>query len=167
MPTFNKITPCLWFDDKAEETANFYAGIFPDSRILNISHYSEAGREIHRRPAGSVMTVGFELAGQTFIALNGGPVFTFSEAISLQVGCESQAEIDHYWAKLSEGGDEQAQQCGWLKDRYGVSWQIVPTLLLQLLAQPESEGSQRAMLAMLSMKKLDIEKLKRAHSGVA
>jgi predicted 3-demethylubiquinone-9 3-methyltransferase (glyoxalase superfamily) len=165
MGRIQRITPCLWFDDQAEEAAAFYASIFPNSRVVAISRYGEAGREIHGRPAGTVMTVAFELDGQRFTALNGGPVFTFNEAISLQVHCETQAEVDHYWEKLSAGGDPGAQQCGWLKDRYGASWQVVPAVLPEMLADPESEGSQRAMEAMLEMKKLDIATLERAFAG--
>ena len=165
MGRIQRITPCLWFDDQAEEAAAFYTSIFPNSRIVAISRYGEAGREIHGRPAGTVMTVAFELEGQRFTALNGGPVFTFNEAISLQVHCETQAEVDHYWEKLSTGGDPGAQQCGWLKDRYGASWQVVPAVLPEMLADPEAEGSQRAMEAMLTMKKLDIATLERAFAG--
>ena len=165
MGRIQRITPCLWFDDQAEEAAAFYTSIFPNSRVVAISRYGEAGREIHDRPAGTVMTVAFELDGQRFTALNGGPVFTFNEAISLQVHCETQAEVDHYWEKLSAGGDPGAQQCGWLKDRYGASWQVVPAVLPEMLADPESEGSQRAMEAMLEMKKLDIATLERAFAG--
>src|SRR5262245_21480115 len=124
-----KIAPCLWFDDQAEEAANFYTSIFKNSKIINISRYGKEGFEIHGRPAGSVMTVAFELDGQKFTALNGGPVFKFNEAVSFQVSCQSQEEVDYFWGKLSEGGDKNAQQCGWLKDKYGVSWQIVPTVL--------------------------------------
>ena len=165
MKMTQRIAPCLWFDDQAEEAAAFYTSIFPNSRVVAISRYGEAGREIHGRPAGTVMTVAFELDGQRFTALNGGPVFTFNEAISLQVHCETQAEVDHYWEKLSAGGDPGAQQCGWLKDRYGASWQVVPAVLPEMLADPESEGSQRAMEAMLEMKKLDIATLERAFAG--
>jgi predicted 3-demethylubiquinone-9 3-methyltransferase (glyoxalase superfamily) len=165
MGRIQRITPCLWFDDQAEEAAAFYTSIFPNSRVVAISRYGEAGREIHGRPAGTVMTVAFELDGQRFTALNGGPVFTFTEAISLQVHCETQAEVDHYWDALSAGGDPGAQQCGWLKDRYGASWQVVPAVLPEMLADPESEGSQRAMEAMLEMKKLDIATLERAFAG--
>src|SRR5262245_4831846 len=160
-----RITPCLWFDDKAEEAARFYTGIFKRSRIGRISHYGEAGREIHGRPAGTVMTVEFELEGQTFTALNGGPLFTFNEAVSFQVSCEKQDEVDYYWDKLAEGGDEKAQQCGWLKDRYGVSWQVVPTILPALLDDPDAGKSQRAMEALLKMKKIDIATLQRAAAG--
>jgi predicted 3-demethylubiquinone-9 3-methyltransferase (glyoxalase superfamily) len=134
-------------------------------RAVGIAHYGEAGREIHGKPAGTVMTVAFELEGQTFIALNGGPVFTFNEAISFQVYCETQNEVDYYWERLSEGGDAQAQQCGWLKEKYGVSWQVVPTVLIEMLQDPDAAKSQRVMAAMLPMKKIDIETLKQAYAG--
>lgn len=161
MPNVQKITPFLWFDDNAEEAAAFYTGIFSNSRIVEVTRYTEAGREIHGRAAGTAMTVVFELDGHSFTALNGGPIFQFNEAISFQIHCEAQQEIDHFWEKLSEGGDEQAQQCGWLKDRYGVSWQVVPRLLPELLNDPTPGVSQRAMEAMLQMKKIDIETLQR------
>jgi predicted 3-demethylubiquinone-9 3-methyltransferase (glyoxalase superfamily) len=160
-----KITPCLWFDDQAEEAVAFYTAIFNNSKTLTVARYGEAGQETHGKPAGSVMTVAFELAGQAFTALNGGPVFTFNEAISFQVNCETQEEVDYYWQKLSAGGDEKAQQCGWLKDKYGVSWQIVPTVLPKLINDADAEKSKRAMEAMLKMKKIDIDELKRAHAG--
>jgi predicted 3-demethylubiquinone-9 3-methyltransferase (glyoxalase superfamily) len=165
MHVSQRITPCLWFDDQAEEAAAFYIAIFTNSKIVKITRYGDAGREIHGRPAGSVMTVAFELDGQPFTALNGGPVFKFNEAISLQVMCETQQEVEHYWAKLSQGGDEQAQQCGWLKDKYGVSWQVVPRALIELVGDPVSERSQRAMTAMLDMKKIDLGALERAYAG--
>ncbi|SFN84709.1 VOC family protein [Nitrosospira briensis] len=165
MESTQRITPCLWFDDQAEEAVELYTGIFQNSKILNISRYGEAGREIHGKPAGTVMTIAFELDGQTFTALNGGPEFKFNEAISFQVNCETQKEVDYYWQKLSEGGDEKAQQCGWLKDKYGVSWQIVPGVLFDMLNDPDSRKSQRAMEAMLRMKKIDIDELKRAYAG--
>ena len=165
MHTTQRIAPCLWFDSQAEEAAAFYTGIFRNSRIVEITRYGEAGREIHGRPPGSVMTVAFELDGQMFTALNGGPVFTFNEAISLQVYCDTQDEIDDYWNRLGAGGDPKAQQCGWLKDRFGVSWQIVPKMLSELLKDPHSAKSQRAMTAMLSMKKLDIAAMQRAYAG--
>jgi predicted 3-demethylubiquinone-9 3-methyltransferase (glyoxalase superfamily) len=160
-----RITPCLWFDHEAEEAARFYATIFENSRIGNIARYGREGHEIHGRPEGSVMTVEFELDGQAFTALNGGPVFKFNEAISFQVHCETQDQVDYYWEKLGEGGDETAQQCGWLKDRYGVSWQIIPKDLSQYLGGPAPEKSQRAMKAMLQMKKIDIGAIKRAYDG--
>jgi predicted 3-demethylubiquinone-9 3-methyltransferase (glyoxalase superfamily) len=165
MPSVQKITPCLWFDQQAEEAARFYTSIFKNSRIGIISHYGEAGREIHGMPAGTVLTVDFELEGQSFTALNGGPMFKFNEAISFQVHCETQQELDYYWDKLSQGGDKKAQQCCWLKDKYGASWQVVPAVLPKLLMDPDPKKSQRTMQALLQMKKLDIEKLKQAHAG--
>ncbi len=165
MQDIQKITPCLWFDAQAEEAAKFYTSIFKNSKIVSMTRYGEAGHDVHDRPAGTVMTVAFELDGQAFTALNGGPVFTFNEAISFQVSCETQEELDYYWEKLSEGGDEQAQQCGWLKDKYGVSWQVIPTVLLEMLNDSDAEKSQRVMKAMLQMKKIDIEKVKRASDG--
>lgn len=165
MAGLHKITPCLWFDHQAEEAAEFYTAIFPNSRITNLSRYGEAGHEIHGRQAGSVMTVAFELDGQPFTALNGGPVFTFNEAISFEVVCETQEEVDYYWDRLSAGGDESAQQCGWLKDRFGVSWQVVPDAMYEMMKGPASENSERAMAALLQMKKIDIEALRRAFAG--
>lgn len=152
-----KTTPCLWFDTQGEEAANFYTSIFKNSRILEVSRYGEAGPG----EQGTVMTVTFELDGQQFIALNGGPEFTFNEAISFQVHCETQDEVDEFWAKLSEGGEEV--QCGWLKDKYGVSWQIVPTALTKLASDPDPEKSQRVIKAMLGMTKIDIAALQRAY----
>jgi len=160
-----KITPFLWFDGDAEEAANFYVSIFKNSKIGRIARYGKEGFEIHGRPAGTVMTVEFELEGQKFVALNGGPHFTFSPAISFQVDCATQEEVDRYWEKLSEGGDETVQQCGWLKDKFGLSWQIVPAGLAELLGDKDPERSGRAMQAMLQMKKLDIAKLRQAHTG--
>ncbi len=154
MPT---ITPCLWFDGQAEEAAKFYTSIFKDSQITNIAHYGEGAP----RPAGSVLTVAFQLDGQEYLALNGGPEFSFTEAVSFIVNCETQAEIDTYWAKLSEGGSEV--QCGWLKDKYGLSWQIVPTILSELMSASDPEKSQRMMDALMSMVKLDISKLQQAY----
>ena len=158
-----KITPCLWFDNQAEEAVKFYTSIFKKSKIRKTARYGEEGYEIHRRPAGTVMTIEFELNGQTFTALNGGPVFKFNEAISFQVNCKSQQELDYYWEKLSKGGDEKAQQCGWLKDKYGVSWQIVPTVLGEMLQGKDTERSSRVMKALLQMKKLDIKTLNQAY----
>jgi len=160
-----KIIPFLWFDSQAEEAAEFYTSIFERSAIGRITRYGTEGREIHGRPEGSVMTVEFEIEGQTFTALNGGPVFKFTEAVSFHVRCETQEEVDYYWERLSAGGDERAQQCGWLKDKYGVSWQIVPTILRELLNDEDMVKSQRVMKAMLQMKKIDIGGLKRAHNG--
>jgi len=165
MPITQRIAPCLWFDDQAEEAARFYTGIFRNSRIKTITRYGKAGFETHHRPAGSVMTVEFELDGQSFTALNGGPVFTFNEAISLQVFCANQQEIDSYWEKLGAGGDPTAQQCGWLKDRYGVSRQIVPDNMDEYFKDADSPGAAAAMEAMLPMKKLDIATLRRAYES--
>jgi predicted 3-demethylubiquinone-9 3-methyltransferase (glyoxalase superfamily) len=152
-----KITPFLWFDHQAEEAADFYASIFPNSRIVKVIRYGKAGPG----PAGSAMTVEFQLDGQPFVALNGGPHFKFTEAISFVVNCQTQDEIDTYWEKLSAGGTQV--ECGWLKDRFGLSWQIVPAALPELLSDPDPEKSQRVMKALLTMKKLDIGALKRAH----
>lgn len=165
MINLQKITPCLWFDHQAEEAAHFYVGIFKNSRIKKIARYGEAGHEVHGMPAGSVMTVAFELVGQSFTALNAGPTFKFNEAISQQVDCATQKEVDDYWTKLSAGGDAKAQQCGWLKDKYGLSWQIVPSILQDMFTDADHEKSERVMTAMLQMKKLDIDVLKRAYAG--
>ena len=165
MSKVRSIAPCLWFDNQAEEAAKFYTGIFKHSKIGNISRYGKEGQEIHNQKPGTVMTVAFELDGHKFTALNGGPLFKFTEAISFQVHCETQEEVDYYWEKLSAGGDPNAQQCGWLKDRYGVSWQIVPVQLLDMVGDPNSAKSERAMKAMLQMQKIDIAALKRAYDG--
>lgn len=165
MPVIQRVSPCLWFADEAEDAARFYTGIFKSSRITRITRYGKAGAETHHRPPGSVMVVAFELEGQAFTALNGGPVFKFNEAISLQVNCATQVEIDYYWEKLADGGDSKAQQCGWLKDRYGLSWQVVPEFIDDLFKDENSAGAQRAMEAMLAMKKIDIAVLRRAHGG--
>jgi predicted 3-demethylubiquinone-9 3-methyltransferase (glyoxalase superfamily) len=161
----SKITPCLWFDTQAEEAANYYVSIFKGGKINKISRYLSDGHEMHAHRVGSVLTVEFELNGQTFTALNGGPVFKFNEAISLQINCKNQDEVDHYWTKLGAGGDERAQQCGWLKDKYGVSWQVVPEVLVTMLMDPNTSKAQRAMAAMMTMKKLDIATLQRAFAG--
>lgn len=165
MATIQKITPNLWFDNRAEEAANFYTGIFKNSRIGKILRYGKEGFEIHKMPEGTVMTVQFYLEEQEFVALNGGPVFKFNEAVSLIVNCSSQEEIDYYWEKLSEGGDKKAQVCGWLKDKFGLSWQVVPTLLPEMLMDPDPKKSQPVMKAMLQMKKIDIGTLERAFNG--
>jgi predicted 3-demethylubiquinone-9 3-methyltransferase (glyoxalase superfamily) len=154
-----RITPCLWFDTEAEDAANHYTSIFPNSRVLQVIRYGEAGP----RPEGLVMTVSFELDGQEIVAVNGGPEFTFDEAISFQVSCETQDEVDRYWSRLSEGGEEGP--CGWLKDRYGLSWQVTPTRLVELLTDPDQERSERAMRAMLKMTKIDIAALEDAAAG--
>jgi predicted 3-demethylubiquinone-9 3-methyltransferase (glyoxalase superfamily) len=165
MRNHHQIAPCLWFDHQAEEAAKYYTGIFKNAKITEVSRYSEVGREIHGQKPGSVMTVQFELDGQEFTALNGGPQFKFNEAVSFQVFCDTQEDIDYYWEKLGAGGDPSAQQCGWLKDKYGVSWQIVPAVLSELVKDANSEKSQRAFAAMMQMKKLDIKELKRAYEG--
>jgi len=165
MAITHRIQPCLWFDTEAEEAARFYTSIFKKSRIKKTTRYGTAGHEIHHRPAGSVMTVEFEIDGTTFTALNGGPDFKFNEAVSFEVRCADQEEIDYYWEQLGAGGDPKAQQCGWLKDRYGLSWQVVPATMDELFADEKSPGYQRAMDAMLRMKKLNIDELKRAYEG--
>ena len=165
MATLSRLVPCLWFDSQAEDAARFYVGIFPNSRINTVTRYGNAGKEIHGREAGSVMTVEFELNGQPFTALNGGPHFKFNEAVSFQIMCRSQDEIDRYWEKLGAGGDPAAQQCGWLKDRYGLSWQVVPEGMEEMFKDPGSPGAERAMNAMLQMKKLDIAALREAYEG--
>ena len=160
--TLQKITPCLWFDGQAEDAAKFYTGIFKNSKVVTTTRYTEAGRELHGKEPGSVMTVEFELNGQPFTALNGGPLFKFNEAVSFQVHCDTQDEIDHYWERLGAGGDPKAQQCGWLKDRYGLSWQIVPSVLPKLLAGADPGRAQRVLSALLGMTKLDIRALEAA-----
>jgi len=159
-----KITPFLWFDDQAEEAANFYVSIFKNSAIGKVARYSEAGKETTGGTPGKVMTVEFTLEGQRFTALNGGPHFKFTEAVSFMVGCEDQEEVDLFWSKLTSGGGQESQ-CGWLKDRFGLSWQIVPRVLPELIADKDRVKAARAMEAMLKMKKLDIAALKRAHAG--
>lgn len=166
MPTIKqKLTPCLWFDSEAEDAAQFYVAIFPNSRIGQISRYGNAGRDVHGKAAGSVLTVEFELDGQAFTALNGGPQFKFNEAVSFQVMCDSQAEIDAYWRKLSGGGQEG--QCGWLKDKYGLSWQIVPSELPQMLTDAEGAQRDRVLGAIMTMRKFDLAALQRAYAGSA
>lgn len=156
-----KITPCLWFDDKAEEAVTFYASIFKNSKVIRIARYGEAGAKVSGRPKGSVMTATFEIAGQEFMALNGGPHFKINEAISFVVNCETQIEIDEFWEKLSDGGEKGV--CGWLKDKYGLSWQIVPTVLGEMMQDKDSGKSNRVMEAILQMTKLDIKRLKEAY----
>jgi predicted 3-demethylubiquinone-9 3-methyltransferase (glyoxalase superfamily) len=163
MPTMQKITPFLWFDDQAEEAVNAYVSIFKNSRIKGMARYDDEGAKAAGRPKGSVMTVQFELDGQEFIALNGGPIFKFTEAVSFMVNCETQAELDHFWQKLSAGGQEV--QCGWLKDRFGLSWQVVPTILGEMLQDKDPAKAQRVMAAMLQMKKIEIAGLRNAYEG--
>jgi predicted 3-demethylubiquinone-9 3-methyltransferase (glyoxalase superfamily) len=160
-----KITPFLWFSNQAEEAAKYYVSIFRNSKILNTTRYGKEGFEIHKMPEGTVMSIDFDLDGQQFTALNGGPVFRFTEAISFQVFCDTQEENDYFWKTLAAGGDEKAQQCGWLKDKFGVSWQIVPKQLGQYINGPDRTKSQRAMKAMLQMKQIDITKIKEAYDG--
>lgn len=159
-----KITPCLWYDKEAEEAANFYTSIFPNSKIGKVSRYGEVGKEITGGEPGSVLTVEFQINGQDFLALNGGPIFKFTEAVSFSIDCKDQEEVDYYWNKLREGGGQESQ-CGWLKDRFGLSWQVNPIILGQLLSDPDKEKSGRVMNAMLKMQKIDIETLKRAYEG--
>lgn len=159
------IVPCLWFDDQAEDAVAFYVSVFKNSKIIEVIRYGPAGHEIHKRPAGTVLTIDFELDGQRFTALNGGPVFNFNEAVSLQIICSSQQDVDYYWERLTEGGDPAAQQCGWLKDKYGLSWQVVPSDLAAMLSEPLSPRTQQVTEAMLRMKKLDIEELMRIYNG--
>jgi predicted 3-demethylubiquinone-9 3-methyltransferase (glyoxalase superfamily) len=162
--TARPITPCLWFDTQAEEAANFYVSVFQNSRIKSVSRYGKEGFEIHGRPAGSIMAVEFEIDGQPFVALNGGPHFKFNEAVSFQVHCKTQEEVDYFWSKLTAAGGKEGP-CGWLKDKFGLSWQVVPTALLEMLMDPDTEKSQRVTKAFLQMKKFDIEELKRAYAG--
>ncbi|WP_266171862.1 VOC family protein [Dyella subtropica] len=159
---FQRITPFLWFADEAEEAAKFYVSIFENSKITTTTRYGKEAAQATGRPEGSAMTVGFQLDGQDFTALNGGPVFKFNEAMSLVVHCRSQAEVDRYWKQLSEGGDERSQQCGWLKDRYGVSWQVVPDQMIELLSHPDRTKAQKAMAALMQMKKIDLHALQQA-----
>jgi predicted 3-demethylubiquinone-9 3-methyltransferase (glyoxalase superfamily) len=165
MASLQKITPCLWFDDQAEQAARFYVSVFDNSEIGQITRYGKEGFEVHGRPEGSVMTVTFRLDGQEFTALNGGPLFKFTEAVSFVVHCASQAEVDRYWERLGEGGDEKARQCGWLKDKYGLSWQVVPVALFDMMKDADPRKSARVMKALLPMKKLDLAALRRAYDG--
>jgi predicted 3-demethylubiquinone-9 3-methyltransferase (glyoxalase superfamily) len=158
-----KIAPCLWFDTQAEEAAKFYVSIFPNSRLGAVSRYGEAGQEIHGKPPGSVMVVEFEIDGQRFIALNGGPQFKFSEAVSFQIYCDTQAEIDHFWSKLGKDGQEGS--CGWLKDKFGLSWQIVPTALPKMMASGDARTTDRVMASIMSMKKFDMAALQKVYDG--
>ena len=159
-----KITPCLWFDTQAEEAANFYVSIFPNSKIVRIERYPDAGGEVHGKPAGSVMVAVFSLDGQEFTALNGGPQFKFDEAISFQVPCADQKEVDYFWSKLTADGGEEGP-CGWVKDKFGLSWQVTPTRLHEMLSDPDPARRDRVMTQMLKMKKLDLAPLERAYAG--
>ena len=167
MTTMQKITSNLWFAYEAEEAANYYVSIFKNGRVKKITRYGKEGHDIHKMPEGTVMTVEFELEGQTFVALNGGPVFKFNEAVSFIVNCDSQEEIDYYWERLSRGADKEAQQCGWLKDKYGLSWQVVPRQLSEMMSDRVTKRSESVMKALLHMKKLDIKKLEEAYNGEA
>jgi predicted 3-demethylubiquinone-9 3-methyltransferase (glyoxalase superfamily) len=158
-----KISPCLWFDDNAEEAVKFYVSIFKNSKVGNVTRYGKEGYEIHKKKEDRVMTIDFEIEGQKFLALNGGPIFKFNEAISFQIYCYMQEEIDYYWEKLTEGGDKNAQVCGWLKDKFGVSWQVVPIALIKMLQDKDPKKTERAMKAMLQMQKLDIDALTKAY----
>jgi predicted 3-demethylubiquinone-9 3-methyltransferase (glyoxalase superfamily) len=158
-----RLTPCLWFDSDAEEAANFYVSVFKNSKIGKVSRYGKEGHEVHGRKAGTVMTVEFEIEGHKFLALNGGPHFKFNEAVSFQIHCQSQEEVDYFWSKLAEGGKES--QCGWLKDKFGLSWQVVPDVLSQLLTDKNAEKAGRVMESMLRMKKIDIAALQQAHAA--
>ena len=159
-----KISPCLWFDGKAEEAAKFYVSIFPNSRIVDTSHYTDVGQEQHGQKPGSVMTVAFELEGQSFLGLNAGPLFKFNESVSFIIYCETQAEVDRYWSALTDGGGEEGP-CGWLKDKFGLSWQVTPTKLLEMVTSKEKTKAGRAMGAMMKMKKIDIAKIEAAYEG--
>jgi predicted 3-demethylubiquinone-9 3-methyltransferase (glyoxalase superfamily) len=162
MASVHRISTGLWFDNEAEEAAQFYASIFMNSSIGRITRYGKEGYEFHHKPEGSIMTVEFTLDGSSFVALNGGPLFHFSEAVSFIINCADQEEVDYYWDNLSEGGDPKAQQCGWLKDKFGISWQIIPAEMIDLLTDPDTLKSQKVMAAMLPMKKIDLETLKQA-----
>ncbi|MDB5873914.1 MAG: hypothetical protein JWQ07_3356 [Ramlibacter sp.] len=165
MQITSKIIPCLWFDTQGEDAARFYTELFPNSRITHTARYGEAGKEIHGRKPGSVMTVSFDLAGQSFTALNGGPHFKFSEAVSFQIMCDSQQEVDHYWNALAADGPVEAQQCGWVKDRYGLSWQVVPKAFIEMMKSTDSAKVERMFGAMMKMKKLDLAALQHAFDG--
>ena len=153
----------MWFDDNAEEAVQFYLSIFKNSKVGNVTHYGKEGFEIHKKKEGSVMTIDFEIEGQKFLALNGGPIFKFNEAISFQIYCETQDDVDYYWNKLTEGGDKNAQVCGWLKDKFGVSWQVVPNILVKMLQDKDSKKTENVMRVMLQMQKLDIKALTKAY----
>ncbi|KAK5655239.1 hypothetical protein OQA88_5806 [Cercophora sp. LCS_1] len=160
-----KVTTCLWFDGQAEEAAIFYVSIFPNSKITHVQRYSDAGKEFHGHNAGDVLVAEFELDGHRFVGLNGGPQVKFNHAVSFMIDCATQEEVDYYWDKLGAGGAEEAKQCGWLADKYGVSWQVVPTVLKEMLGSPEKEKADRATVAMMHMKKLDIAGLRKAFNG--
>jgi predicted 3-demethylubiquinone-9 3-methyltransferase (glyoxalase superfamily) len=162
----HKITPCLWFDTQAEDAARYYCSVFRNSKLGKISRFPNAGQDVHGKPAGSVMTVEFELDGQPFVALNGGPQFKFDEAVSFQIYCDTQADIDYYWSKLTAGGGQE-RPCGWLKDKFGLSWQVVPSRIPQMMSDADTQKSARVMNAFMQMKKLDIAAIERAYAGAA
>ncbi len=164
MANVQKITPHLWFDHQAEEAARFYVSVFRDAKLGRIAHYPEAGQEIHHQPKGKVMTVEFEIEGQPFLALNGGPIFKFNESISFVIHCKNQEEIDYYWEKLGEDGDPAAQQCGWLKDKYGLSWQVVPANIGAMMTHPDPAVREQGMSAVMKMKKFDMNELQRIYN---
>ena len=164
-PNPHKIVTCLWFGKDAEEAVNFYLSVFKDGKAGRKTYYGAEGHEIHGMPEGAVLTIEFEVLGHQFVVLNGGPAFTFNEAVSFIINCKDQDEIDYYWDKLTEGGDPKAQQCGWCKDKYGLSWQVVPTILDDMIADPDKEKAGRAMNAMMQMKKIDIAKLEEAFNS--
>jgi predicted 3-demethylubiquinone-9 3-methyltransferase (glyoxalase superfamily) len=165
MASMKKMSTCLWFDGQAEEAARFYTSIFPGSKITQVTHYGDEGHDVHKHAAGSVLTVSFTLDGNEFTGLNGGPEFKFNEAISFEIHCDTQKDIDYFWDKLTPGGDPTAQVCGWLKDRYGVSWQVAPSQMYEWLADSPNPASERVMKVMMQMKKLDLAKLKAAYEG--
>lgn len=165
MAAITSLANCLWFDGQAEEAAKYYVSIFPNSRITQITHYGKAGQDQHQKEPGSVLTVSFELDGHKFVGLNGGPNFKFNEAISFEISCDTQQDIDYFWNKLTTGGDPEAQVCGWLKDKYGVSWQVAPTVMYKMLEGSPTPASERAMAAMMKMKKLDLATLEKAYAG--
>lgn len=165
MPSLQRISPCLWFDTEAEDAARFYTSIFPNSKITAVTRYPDSGQEVHGKDAGTVLTVEFVLDGQLFTGLNGGPQFKFTEAVSFMVECATEEEVDYYWEKLGAGGDPAAQQCGWLADRFGLSWQIVPAGFVEMLNSPDAAAVKRAFDAMLKMKKLDLSAMQRAFAG--
>jgi predicted 3-demethylubiquinone-9 3-methyltransferase (glyoxalase superfamily) len=163
--SLQKITTNLWFSHVAEQAADYYLSIFKNGKKGRITYYSKEGFEIHKMPEGTVMTVEFEINGHSFVGLNGGPIFKFNEAVSFIINCSDQKEVDYYWEKLSQGGDANAQQCGWLKDKYGLSWQVVPAILPEMISDKDRQKSDRVMAAMLKMKKIDIKKLEEAYNG--
>lgn len=164
--SLGKITTCLWFDGKAEEAADYYTSIFKNSKITQVQRYTKDGQEVHGQPEGKVMVVRFSLDGHPFVGLNGGPLFKFNEAVSFQVDCADQDEVDYFWEKLGEGGDESKRRCGWLEDKFGVSWQVIPKKFIELVSGPDKDAVGRVTVAMMKMQKLDVAELERAYDGV-